>query len=83
MTELLIKGKVKQILTRKTEKSFYYIYQFETINNDDYLEIIDVFSKDKLPKIEIDSIVELPITLKLRNDSLVIELKTNNLIKDS
>ena len=54
MTEILIKGNVKQIVTRKTDSSFFYIYQFETINNDNYLEIIDIYSKVKLPNIEID-----------------------------
>lgn len=81
MTEILIKGNVKQIVTRKTDSSFFYIYQFETINNDNYLEIIDIYSKVKLPNIEIDSIVELPVILKVRNDSLIIEIKINNLVK--
>lgn len=82
MTEIILKGKVKQILTRSNDTKVYYIYQFETIDNKSYLKIIDVYSKNKIPFVDVKSLCEMPITISFNDDGIYYEIKTENLIKE-
>jgi hypothetical protein len=83
MTQIILKGTVKQVITRTADSKVYYIYQFQTMNNNDYIEIIDVYAKEKIPNSDRNSTVEIPINITLRNDGIFYELKTKNIQKDS
>jgi len=82
-SQISLKGTVKQVLTRTADSKVYYIYQFETINNNDYIEIIDVYSSTKIPNSNKNSIIEIPLNITLRNDGIFFELKTKNIQKDN
>lgn len=81
-SEILLKGTVRQEITKSNDGKFFYIYQFETIDNNDYLEIIDVYSRKKIPNIKENPFVEIPITITYKDTGILFELKTNNIIKD-
>ncbi len=75
MAKILITGIVKQSLQRKGDKSVYYIYQFEVSKNDGYLEIVDVYSKEKIDYKD-NEVMTIPLSVSLRENTLIFELNT-------
>lgn len=75
MAKIFITGKVKQCLQRKGDKSVYYIYQFEVSKNDGYLEIVDVYIKEKFPFKE-DEEITIPLTVSVRDNQIFYEFNT-------
>ncbi|MGA1931514.1 hypothetical protein ACH5BF_02140 [Arcobacter sp. YIC-464] len=81
MTEIILTGKLKQHLSRTSSQNskMYHIYQFETMNNHDYIEIIDVYSQNLIPAAKVGADIEIPVVVSLRDNSILFEVKTNNL----
>jgi hypothetical protein len=75
MAKIVINGVIKNSLQKKGDKSVYYIYQFEVLKNDGYLEIIDVYSKEKLPHKDGDNIT-LPVIVSLVDNRIIFEVST-------
>lgn len=75
MAKILITGIVKQSLQRKGDKSVYYIYQFEVSKNDGYLEIVDVYSKEKIDYKD-NEVITIPLSVSLRENTIIFELNT-------
>ncbi len=72
MARIFITGTVKQCLQRKVDKSVYYIYQFEVSKDDGYLEIIDVYTKDKFLYKENEEIT-IPLSISVRDNHILYE----------
>lgn len=81
MSQLKLSGILKQELTRTSNHNnkMYYIYQFETKDNNDYIEIIDVYSHSKIKDAKVGELLEVPVQVSLRDSSILFELKTKNL----
>lgn len=75
MAKIFIQGKVRHFLQRKNDKSIYYIYQFEVSKNDGYLEIVDIYSKERIPFNDNEEI-KVPISISLRENHILYELNT-------
>lgn len=75
MAKIFITGTVKQCLQRKGDKSVYYIYQFEVSKNDGYLEIVDVYTKEKFPFQENEEIT-VPLSISVRDNHIIYEFNT-------
>ena len=74
MCTLFIKGALLNKHFKSSSDSSYYLYQFQIQNNDGLYSIINIHSKKNM-NLEINELVELPITVTLYNNQIIYEFK--------
>ena len=72
MAQILIKGNLLNKIVKTNEHMTYFIYQFQVIEKDDLLSIINIHSR-KDNNINKEEQIELPIIVSVSNNELFYE----------